>query len=146
MLQNTISRLEYLCNTIPKLVLQINEVDFEYKSAPNKWSKKEIIGHLIDSATNNHQRFVRGQFEELPVIIYKQNEWNNCSNYQKMESKKIISFWEAYNRFLIDLIRYLPEENLIRLVNTGENRTVEFLINDYVTHLEHHLKQVVYYG
>ncbi len=48
------------------------------KLFPNKWSKKEIIGHLINSATNNHQRFVRCQFETIPKIVYDQNKWKEC--------------------------------------------------------------------
>jgi hypothetical protein len=116
------------------------------KSSSNKWSKKEIIGHLIDSATNNHQRFVRGQFENNPEIRYDQNKWNQYNFYQQIDSKQIILFWTFYNKQLIEIIERIPTENLKRQVNVdGALLTLEFLIFDYVEHLEHHLKQVIDY-
>lgn len=76
-----INRLEYLCNTIPELLIQIDEQIFSEKINPAKWSKKEILGHLIDSATNNHHRFVRVQFETNLKISYDQNKWNQYNFY-----------------------------------------------------------------
>ena len=113
---------------------------------PDKWSKKEIIGHLIDSATNNHQRFVRGQFENRPAIIYDQDKWNEFGFYQQINGQQIISFWAAYNRQLIELIKHIPKENLQLECLVGDKLlTLNFLINDYVEHLEHHLRQVISY-
>lgn len=60
MIEKSIARLQFLCDTIPDLLTEIDELTFNEKILPEKWSKKEIIGHLIDSATNNHHRFVRG--------------------------------------------------------------------------------------
>lgn len=74
MIETSIARLQILCDTIPDLLLNIDEIIFSEKPSNNKWSKKEIIGHLIDSAANNHQRFVRAQFEDLPSIAYDQNK------------------------------------------------------------------------
>lgn len=88
-----IKRLEHLCDIIPQLLTEIDAQTFAVKPKLNKWSKKEIIGHLIDSATNNHQRFVRGQFEDVPKIVYDQNKWNEFNFYQKMDGQQIISFW-----------------------------------------------------
>ncbi|MDX1936305.1 MAG: hypothetical protein SFU21_04285, partial [Flavihumibacter sp.] len=109
-------------------------------------SKKEIIGHLIDSATNNHQRFVRGQFEDSPKIAYDQNRWNKYNFYQQIDGQQIIDFWTVYNRQILELIRRIPNENLKLVCHVGDKfLTLDFLINDYVEHLEHHLKQVVSY-
>jgi len=145
MIEKSIERLQFLCNTIPSLLLEIDETIFSMKTKPEKWSKKEIIGHLIDSATNNHHRFVRGQFEETPIITYDQNKWNENNYYQKINSIQIISFWEAYNRQLLELIKHIPKEKLNYKINTGDenNLTIGFLIEDYIQHLEHHLKQVI---
>jgi len=142
-----IKRLEYLCDTIPQLLTEIDEAAFSLKPSSHKWSKKEIIGHLIDSATNNHQRFIRGQFEDIPTIVYDQNKWNEFSFYQLIDREQIIKFWTIYNKQLIELLRLIPSENLQRECKTNEGRkyTLEFLINDYVEHLEHHLRQVVTY-
>lgn len=146
MLQSSIFRLEYLIQTIPDLLLEIDERVFSLQPAPNKWSKKQIIGHLIDSATNNHHRFVRGQFEDEPEIRYDQDKWNACGFYQDMDGKQLIAFWTVYNKQLLKIVKRIPESHLSRKVRVGGNlHTLEFLIIDYVRHMEHHLKQVVSY-
>lgn len=147
MKSQTIKRLEYLCNIIPSLLNGIDDNSFSTKPSPEKWSKKEILGHLIDSATNNHQRFIRGQFEDSPTIWYEQNKWNEHSHYQQMDKQMIIELWTIYNKYLATIIKFIPEENLLRTctMKDGSKLTLEFLIDDYVQHLEHHLKQVVEY-
>lgn len=146
MIEQAIQRLEFLCNTIPPLLYRLDETMVSVKPAPTKWSKKEIIGHLIDSATNNHQRFIRGQFEDLPRITYNQDDWNTHSYHQGIKTSQLIAFWEIYNRQLLAIISNIPRDHLSRQVNTGQmTYSLEFLINDYVEHLEHHLKQLVSY-
>lgn len=146
MIDAAIRRLDYLCNVIPSLLTAIDEQTFSHKPSPAKWSKKEIIGHLTDSATNNHHRFVRAQFEDVPTIVYDQNKWNEYGYYQQINGAQIIAFWTAYNKQLAQLMRQIPTDNLQRCCNTNEpSLTLAFLINDYVVHLEHHLKQVVDY-
>lgn len=146
MIEKAINRLSYIIEKVPNILIEIGEEKMSIKPFPNKWSKKEIIGHLIDSATNNHQRFVRGQFETIPEIRYDQNKWNEYGFYHLIDSKQIISFWTIYNKQLIEIIKRIPTENLKRQIKVGENiLTIEFLIADYVEHLEHHLKQVTDY-
>lgn len=146
MARDATHRLEYLCKIIPGLLRDIDESTFNEKIRPEKWSKKEIIGHLIDSATNNHQRFVRGQFEDRPSIAYDQNNWNQYNFYQQIDKEQIIDFWTIYNKQLVELMSRITDENLRRECFVGEKYvTLEFLIKDYVEHLEHHLKQVVLY-
>ena len=147
MIDQTINRLHYLCGIIPALLCELDVEKFSFKPTPEKWSKKEILGHLIDSAANNHQRFVRVQFESNPIIAYDQNKWNEFGYYQKMEKNQLISFWTLYNKQLLELIRLIPDKNLSRTcqMKDGTLLNIEFLINDYVVHLEHHLKQIVEY-
>lgn len=147
MIDFVIKRLTYLCETIPPLLASIDEPLFSMKPDINKWSKKEIIGHLIDSATNNHQRFIRAQFELSPLISYDQNKWNQFNFYQHIDGKQIILFWTAYNKQLIELFKQIPEESLkLECKTATENSlTIDFLINDYLEHLEYHLRQVVNY-
>jgi hypothetical protein len=146
MIEKAISRLSYIIDKVPNILTEIDEDTMSAKPLPNKWSKKEILGHLIDSATNNHQRFIRGQFELNPEICYDQNKWNEFGFYQEIDSKQIINFWTIYNKQLIEIIKRIPAENLTRQIKIGENLlTLEFLIIDYVEHLEHHLKQVIEY-
>ncbi len=140
-------RLQYLCDTIPALISHISEQEFSHKLSANKWSKKQILGHLIDSAANNHQRFVRVQFEETPFIVYDQDNWNACSRYQDMEPAHVIAFWEAYNRHLLEVLKRIPAESLSRTCKTNEAEpvTLLWLVEDYVKHLEYHLRQIVEY-
>ena len=157
MIAASIQRLQTLCDIIPPLLHAIEPAAFSTTPAPGKWSKKQIIGHLIDSATNNHHRFVRGQFDEVPRITYDQDAWNAHSYYNQMDGNQVINFWEAYNRQLLEIIRHIPEELLARRVETGGESffagdtppgptpTIGFLIEDYVAHMEYHLRQVVNY-
>jgi hypothetical protein len=146
MITESIKRLKILCDLIPNYLTRINEEEFCFKLNPNKWSKKEILGHLIDSAANNYQRFVRAQFENIPAISYDQNNWNTFSYHNQTDSRQLIEFWTSYNKQIIELFKHIPEENLKRKCIAGGNKvTLEFIINDYVTHLEHHLKQIINY-
>jgi len=126
---------------------KMSEEEFSFKPSPDKWSKKEILGHLIDSAANNHQRFVRVQFEDVPTITYDQNMWNRYSYHSQVTTAQLITFWETYNRQLAELIIHIPHSNLLRECRIGKenNVTLGWLINDYLRHLEHHLKQLVEY-
>lgn len=143
----SIHRLEYLCEIIPHLISMIPDKEFSHKPFSNKWSKKEILGHLLDSAANNHQRFVRVQFENTPFISYDADQWNAANYYMSTENGSLISLWKFYNKHLATLAQNIPEEKLQSLCKTGEGSivTLEFLIEDYVVHLEHHLKQIVDY-
>jgi hypothetical protein len=146
MIEKAIHRLNIIIDKVPQILREISEDEISVKPSPNKWSKKEVLGHLIDSATNNHQRFIRGQFELTPEIRYDQNKWIEFSFYQEIESKQIINFWTVYNQQLVEIIKRIPSDNLTKQIRVGENLVaLEFLIVDYVAHLEHHLKQIIDY-
>jgi len=108
--EQSINRLEFLTSHIPRLLSEIEEANLSLKTSPEKWSKKEIIGHLIDSATNNHQRFIRGQFELNPEISYNQDKWNEFNFYNDIPGKQIISFWKFYNQQLMEIVKRIPKE------------------------------------
>jgi hypothetical protein len=145
MIQETINRLDHLLKTIPSLLEQIPEAEFKAKVRPEKWSQQEIVGHLIDSATNNHQRFIRIQSENGPKIVYEQDECVKLNHYNELHKDHVIKFWTVYNTHLLEVIKRIPEENLKRtgLTNGANKLTLGWLINDYVIHLEYHMKQVV---
>jgi hypothetical protein len=147
MIETSLERLQYLIAIIPTILNGIDEKEFARKLSPDKWSKKEILGHLIDSASNNHHRFIRTQFEDVPRISYDQNKWNGASRYQNMEIAHMISFWAAYNKHLLEIARQLPLEALSRQCNIGTENpvTLAYIINDYLRHLEHHLHQIADY-
>lgn len=140
----TLQRLREIVNDYPARLKAFSEEEFAIKPAPAKWSKKEILGHLIDSASNNHHRFVRSQFEERPFICYDQEKWVISGHYQEMEQLEVINFWEMYNRHLIELISRFSETELSKecRMSDGSTRSVSWLADDYVRHLEHHLRQI----
>lgn len=147
MTSQIIKRLDFLVTIIPDLLKEIKDGDLSLKPSSVKWSKKEILGHLIDSAANNHQRFIRGQFEDRPTIGYNQDAWNKYNHYNEIDSGQLITFWEAYNRHLLEIMKRMPPESLQKQCRAvdGSTYTLAFLIEDYVAHLEHHLKQIVTY-
>jgi hypothetical protein len=114
------------------------------KPAPNKWSKKEILGHLIDSAANNHQRFVRLQLQpEIGLPGYDQDDWVRLNRYQQKPWVEIITLWSAYNVHLVSVIESLDESTLGHVWHSpGGDITLEFIATDYVRHLKHHLAQI----
>ena len=142
---STIERFDYLLNTIPAKLSAIAAEEMEYKPAPEKWSKKEILGHLLDSAANNQQRFVRIPFEETPRIKYDQNNWVKYSYYTHIPTQHMIELWQLHNRQLWYIMKNTPPELLERssLANTDELLTLGFLMDDYVDHMEHHLRQIL---
>lgn len=147
MIIHSLNRLMKLLEIIPPLLSEIPEEDFSLKINVNKWSKKEIVGHLIDSASNNHQRFIRTQCENIPTIFYDQDNWNRLNHYHHLPGTHIIHFWTTYNQHLLEIIKRIPQEDLLKQCNVGNNKivTLQYLIDDYVQHVEHHLKQFLMY-
>ncbi len=145
MINDVCLRILHLCTVIPNVIHEISSEELELRRGTGKWSKKEILGHLIDSAANNHQRFVRAQAEVEPVISYDQNEWVKVQHYQHGDIKLLINLWEFYNRHIVYVISNITNENLLKTcrLKSGESQTLLFLIQDYLKHLEHHLKEVV---
>jgi len=114
------------------------------KPAPNKWSKKEILGHLIDSAANNHQRFMRLQLQaEISLPGYDQDDWVRLNRYQQRTWIEIVTLWSAYNRHLASVIESLDDSALGHVWHAPDGDvTLEFIASDYVRHLQHHLAQI----
>ncbi len=138
------SRLKDILQQIPSKLYAINEKEATQKPNPKKWSKKEILGHLIDSASNNHQRFVRLQIDNaIALPKYKQDEWVAVQHWQQKAWKDIIALWQLYNDHILYIFQYVDETKLSNTIKLGEeNYTLQFLIDDYVDHMEHHFKQI----
>ena len=124
---------------------QINDVTAAKRPAPGKWSKKEILGHLIDSAANNHQRFVRLQLTgRIDLPGYDGDEWVRVQRYQDRPWREIVDLWQIYNTQLASLIRNVDVTSLRHIWHTpdGQEVNLEFIMRDYVVHLRHHLDQI----
>ncbi|CAH0165855.1 MULTISPECIES: DinB family protein [unclassified Pedobacter] len=116
------------------------------KPQPLKWSKKELLGHLVDSAVNNIRRLVVGQYEQGVKIIYHQDEWVNYQNYQEAAIAEVIMLWKLLNHQISRVIENIPEEKLQNTCDTGKGKiemhTLSFFIDDYLVHLKYHLNQI----
>jgi DinB superfamily len=139
--------LQNLANTIGSfLQTDQDSIDWETKPSPAKWSKKEIIGHLIDSAQINLQRFIRCTYEENFKLIYEQNEWVAAAHYQDADIKELLDLWILLNRQIMRVLSDYPADRLGAVCDNDKNatqlHTVEWLAADYVRHMQHHLGQV----
>lgn len=137
-------RLQIIIDKAFEQFQEIDEAAFSLKPSPEKWSKKEILGHLIDSAANNHHRFIRSQFEEIVIVSYNQNEWNQYNHYNELSSVHLLNFWKTYNQHLVEIIKRISNTNLNKTLKTakGDEISLSFLVEDYIDHLEHHLSQI----
>jgi hypothetical protein len=121
-------------------------IDWEHKLSPKKWSNKEIIGHLCDSAQINLQRFVRCTYEENFKLIYEQDEWVKVQRYQEMYLPGLLQLWRLLNLQIDRILRGYPENRLQAQCDNNKHKvslhTVEWLAQDYLKHLEHHLNQI----
>ncbi len=135
----------FLAETIERELPSLRTLTEERASmarAPGKWSAKEELGHLIDSAANNHIRFVRAAIEaEFRGPGYSQNDWVRLHGYSNMQWETIINFWFQYNTFLVGLVDRIPEDRLETLcfIGTSPAVTLRFVIEDYILHMQHHI-------
>jgi hypothetical protein len=139
-----------------KRLREITEEQSEIRPSVNKWSKKEILGHLIDSAFNNTIRFVTGQVKTDFVFPgYDQNFWVDVQKYQDRNWFQLIDLWKFSNLHIWDIVKQIPEEVLLKqfykhnldeiawkVVNRYKPVNLEYLILDYIGHLKHHLNQI----
>ncbi len=146
-MKNTTERLEALLNLGSTYVSKVPESELVFKPNPSKWSKKQILGHLIDSAINNLQRFTEIQFETKPYKIrpYSQEGLVNANDYQNSKTAEIVALWVALNNRIVKVISLLNESTLNFEIefDNGKISDLRFLVEDYVDHLEYHLNQIV---
>lgn len=135
----------------------LTESAVSLRPGPEAWSPKEILGHLIDSAANNHQRFVRAQAvpDFSAHLTYAQNDWVRVQAYQEADWTELVQLWAASNRHLARIFEAMPEaiRTLPRHphplakaswnpVAEDQPATLEDLMKDYLGHARHHLKAI----
>lgn len=138
-------RLLFLVNAAEPRLCTISEIESTRPILSGGWSRKQVIGHLIDSASNNHQRFVRAALQtSLDFPGYDQDGNVRVQGIQEVDWLLLVGLWVAYNRYLAHVIAQLPAPKLETLCRIGSNEpvTLAFLARDYLTHLAHHLNQI----
>jgi hypothetical protein len=124
---------------------RLDEAAAAERRSPSAWSRKEILGHLLDSALNNHQRFVRAQLSsELAFPGYEQERWVAAQAYGDRAWERLVALWAELNLHLAHVILHIPEDRRATSCRIGDGApvTLEFVAQDYVRHLRHHLEQI----
>ena len=141
-------QLEKFIESFPVKLKQFSAEELLKRPVPGKWSKQEILGHLIDSAINNLKRFTDIQFLPQPytVISYRQNELIAVNDYQNVSLDHLLNLWEALNRQIVLVVKKIPADKLNYPVDpqydNKELKTLGWIICDYVAHMEHHFNQI----
>jgi hypothetical protein len=147
-MKKIIEELNGLLETFTVKMKTIPEGEFSAKPLAHKWSKKEVMGHLVDSAQNNLRRFICAQYEKTPSkITYDQDFWVLANGYQEMEKEAVINLWRLVNQRITAVLKNMKPENYSRSSDTGKEsiqlHSLEWLAEDYVSHMKHHLNQVL---
>src|SRR5215470_3721524 len=143
-MQDVIAEFERTIEASYDQLAKFTEAESAEPRSIGKWSRKQIIGHLIDSASNNHQRFVRAQLaDNISLPGYEQEAWNKCQQYQSESWANLLQLWKSYNTHLLHIVSHIPEDKLDNLCTVGNNEpvTLRFLAGDYVEHMKKHLGQ-----
>jgi hypothetical protein len=145
-MKNVADNLREILRTIGPLLDDISDEAASQRPGDGKWSKKEILGHLIDSACNNQQKFVRGMAGGDSVFPgYEQDLWVDSQKYNSADWHDLLALWKAYNMHLAHVIENVPFaclENSITIEGHG-TFSLRFIMEDYVEHLKHHLNQIL---
>jgi hypothetical protein len=140
-----LKRLRALIKEVPPKLSKLPPSQVELKPSPAKWSPKEELGHLLDSAANNHQRIVRTQLEDEPKMPgYDGNAWVELHKYEERDWQEMIDLWRALNRQLLVAAEAVPESSWSRTCTIADSLplTLKFVFEDYVKHMVHHLVHI----
>jgi hypothetical protein len=143
-MQPTIEHLEKIIHIYLRRLETLSDENYEWRPGPEKWSKKEILGHLVDSAQNNIRRLIVAQYEETPNIVYAQDEWVKNSGYRRYPVRSLIELWNLLNRHLVIVLQQMgPGVEQRKCSMGGQPQTLEWVAADYCNHLLHHLHQIL---
>ena len=141
-------RLQERLQNMEGIFFSFTEEELRQRPAPGKWSRLEILGHLVDSALNNLKRFTEIQFSPQPytLVPYPQDALVVANQYQELPVQHVLALWKILNQQICYVVEKIPPGMLTCPVRTqyesNDPGTLGWLIADYVAHLEHHLKQV----
>ena len=137
-LENAIGRLSILIEIVPKKLETRNEDEFARQPWLGMWSKKQLLGQLIDAAAMCHQRVVRIQYENEPIVVYNRKQWMDLQHYNSADSDDLIQLWKWYNKHLLHVFKHIPKENLeqTKALRSGIEYSLESVVDDYISRLE----------
>ena len=143
-MQPIILNLEKFIHVYAPRLAAVPEAVYSDKPLAEKWSKKEILGHLVDSAQNNIRRFIVAQVEDGPTIGYAQDAWVVCSNYQSYPIGDLVTLWTLLNRHMVIILKQMSPAAAQRMCSMGgQPQSLEWVAADYCNHLLHHLHQIL---
>ena len=146
MMINTVSKLEALLQSVPQRFREFDHDEIVHPRLEGKWSRLQILGHLCDSAINNLSRFIQlyNQVEPILITPYNQEIWVEAQQYIAAPPEDVIRLWLGLNQSIVRVISNLSETSLSRpcQLPSGNIVTMEWLIQDYFEHMEHHLQQI----
>jgi hypothetical protein len=140
-----LTQLQTLLNKVPDRLGKISSGKVELKPDPSQWSPKDELGHLLDSAANNHQRIVRAQLENNPAMPgYDGERWVELHAYQRRDWSELINLWKALNNQLLAAARAVPDSGWSRTCTIADSKplTLKFVFEDYIEHMMHHLQHI----
>jgi len=146
--QELARELERVIETAADDLRRLPVIDVAMPRSPGAWSKQEILGHLIDSAANNHQRFVRAQqHDELRFPPYDQNAWVQCQHYDDSDWDRLVDLWLAYNRHLVHVVVGIPRDRMetpcwVDWFEVLRAIPLRSVVEEYIGHMRHHLEQI----
>jgi hypothetical protein len=132
-------------NSAEEILRRVSAEDSRAPTLPGGWSRRQLLGHLIDSASNNHQRFVRASLHDsLEFPGYDQNGWSRVQAAEEADWSLLVALWANYNRYLAHVIAHLPAAKLEVPIRIGQDEpvTLRFVAEDYLRHMVHHLGQI----
>ncbi len=142
---NSLQSLRELIDRLPERLATLPHDKVENKPSPDAWSAKEELGHLVDSAANNHQRIVRTQLEDRPAMPgYDGDAWVAFHQYQQKDWKRLIGIWVALNRQLLAAAEAAADSAWSRTCTIGDSQplTLQFVFDDYIDHMLQHLRHM----
>ncbi len=147
-MKSTRQELQQIISEFTSRISSIPEQAFKAKPDPKKWSKQEVLGHLIDSAQNNLRRFIVGQYATSPPhIVYDQDFWVESGGYARAPKEETILLWRLINEQICRVLESMPFTNYEKTCNTGKNseelHSLHWFAVDYVRHMKHHLNQII---
>jgi hypothetical protein len=134
----SLNQLQTIIQKTPARLHQLGAEKAAVKPAPDKWSPKEELGHLLDSAVNNHQRIVRVQMEDnLALPGYQQEHWVKLHAYQERQWSELINLWTSLNQHLLAAAHSVPENAWSHTCTVGrsEPMALQFVFEDYISEL-----------